>query len=286
MSQLHSFSTTEELFSSTVIEASYQQPVLVDFWASWCNPCKMLMPLLEQLSEQYQGRFLLAKVESDQHKNLLEQYNVRSIPTVLLFKEGEVVERFTGVIPESEIRDLLDNQLPCAADKLITQARELYQDKQPDAARQQLELIYSDTAIQPRLIAAASLLLMEFGDYPIAAKHLERLPIKIETHPQVAPLRARLSFVPLLSEKHTQQELEEQLVVTPSDLDLRLQLAARQILSDQLEEAMESLLEIIKQDATFREGIARKQMLKVFEILGSSGELVHIYRLQMAKHLL
>ena len=286
MSQPLSFNVTTEEFDKHVIEASYQQPVLVDFWASWCNPCKILMPLLEQLCESYQGKFKLAKVETDQQRELTTRYEIRSIPTVLLIKNGEIVEQFSSVLPETDIRTLLDNQLPCPADEYLEKASEAYQNNQPELAKQQLELALSSANESPRVIAAACMLLMEKGEFVIAAKHLQHLPIRIETHQQIAPLRARLSFVPLLDSKHSLEQLQHQLASDNNNPALLLQIAAHQVLAGELEAAMESLLTIIKLDAKFQEGIARKQMLKIFEALGNSGELVHKYRLQMAKYLL
>lgn len=101
MNQATSFEVTEQNFASQVIEASHQQPVLVDFWATWCGPCQSLMPILEQLAQSYQGKFLLAKVEIDSQQGLASQFGVRSVPTVKLVKNGQIVDEFTGALPES-----------------------------------------------------------------------------------------------------------------------------------------------------------------------------------------
>ncbi len=279
------FEATSENFQQQVIEASHQQPVLVDFWATWCNPCKILLPILTQLAQAYQGKFLLAKVDTEQQRSLAEQFAIRSIPHVMLFKDGEMVDSFSGALPESEIRLFIDNYLPGVADDLLSQARSAYQSAENSKATALVEQAIKEMPESVRIIAQACGLLIDNGDFQLAAQHLEHLPINLQTDAKIAPLLARLSFVEQI-EGLSKEQLEQLKSKQPESQEERFQLAAYQVLKGEIEQAMESLLEIIKQDPKFREGAARKRMLKIFEILGNSGELVHKYRMQMAKYLM
>ncbi len=118
------FSVTQEDFAQRVLENSRRVPVMVDFWADWCGPCHMLMPILTKLTQEYQGQFLLAKVNSDEQQALASQYGVRSLPTVKLFKSGDVVDEFMGVQQESTIRQLLERHIERESDKIRLQAEQ------------------------------------------------------------------------------------------------------------------------------------------------------------------
>jgi putative thioredoxin len=107
-----------------LIDASFQRPVLIDFWADWCAPCKSLMPILAKLATEYDGRFLLAKVDCDREQAIAAQFNVRNLPTVMVMKDGQPVDGFSGALPESEVRALLDKYLPKPWDEALLQARE------------------------------------------------------------------------------------------------------------------------------------------------------------------
>lgn len=285
MEQPLSFNATVADFNSKVIEASQQQLVLVDFWANWCNPCKMLMPRLELICEKYQGQFLLAKVESDQNRKLIQEYNIRNIPSVLFFKKGQEVDRFSGMKSDDDICALVDNQLDGPADEYLEQAHAAWQANKCELAKQLIAQAQA-TCETPRIIAESNQLLIDMGEYSLAAENLQQLPIKLEIDPLIVPLRARLSFVPYLDTQHSLQTLQQHLTEQSHNLELYLKIAAQQAINGDLEPAMENLLNIIKQDPKFSEGIARKQMLRIFEALNNSGDLVHKYRLQMAKHLL
>ncbi|HDK37520.1 MAG TPA: thioredoxin, partial [Thiolapillus brandeum] len=116
---------TNDNYQTAVLEQSHKVPVLVDFWASWCQPCQMLMPVLANLAEQYQGKFILAKINTEEQQELAAQFGIRSIPTVKLFRNGDPVDEFAGALPESEIRKFLEKHISRESDAMVDQAEQL-----------------------------------------------------------------------------------------------------------------------------------------------------------------
>lgn len=275
--------TTEHSFQQTVIDGSRQQLVVADFWAPWCGPCKMLIPLLTQLAEEYGGKFVLAKINTDQEQALANQFAIRSIPTVMLFKNGEVVDQFFGMLPESEIRAKLDAHIDNPADALLQQAEQALNSQQRDQAT---ALIDQAIALAPELdrirIKAASLLLAH-GIIDRAGKLLDHLAINMQLDPAVIPLTARLAFARSANDGPTEQQLQQQLATQPDDCDARYRLAAHKVVAQDYPGAMDLLLDIMKINRQFEDDAARKAMIRIFEILGNQGEVVQKYRMQMAR---
>ena len=136
-----SIDITETNFIAEVIEASHKTPVLVDFWATWCEPCKNLMPVLSKLAEEYAGQFRLAKVEIDQEQNLATQFAVRSVPTVKMVVNGEIVDEFTGALPEGQIREFINKHINQTEDSPLQQAITAYQQGETDSALTKMQAV-------------------------------------------------------------------------------------------------------------------------------------------------
>ena len=134
-----SFDVSTQNFKDTVMDSSYKTPVVVDFWAPWCGPCKMLKPVLEKLAEEYQGKFILAKVNSDENQELAAQFGVRGIPSVKAVRDGKIVDEFTGALPENAVREWLDRLIPSPAEELRVQAQQLYNQGDAEQALQLLQ---------------------------------------------------------------------------------------------------------------------------------------------------
>ena len=279
---IHSSAVSQADFDRLVLQQSHTRPVVADFWAAWCGPCKMLMPLLTKLADDYQGKFFLAKIDTDKEKALATQYGIRSLPTVKVFKDGLVVDEFMGAQPERTLRDILDRHILRPSDSLIAEAMQAQ--ARGDAA---LALALLTRAAQtdpdrdrPKLHLAR--LLFESGRADDGEKILQDLSPAGRADPEVVALRAKLDFVRLANAGRSAEELEKVIAANPKDNEARYLLAAWRVLQGSHEAALDQLLEIVRRDRKFRDDAARKAVLAVFNILGGQGEIVSRYRKQLS----
>jgi putative thioredoxin len=282
MSQAISIDVTQENFASQVVEASHQQPVLVDFWATWCGPCQSLMPILEQLAQSYQGKFILAKVEIDSQQALASQFGVRSVPTVKLVKNGQIVDEFTGALPESQIRAFLDKHIESESEQRMQLALARYQAGESDAALAEMgQILQDDPDNENNKIIYANILLRE-NHLDEAKQWLATLSVEAGLKPEVRAMQAQLEFIEIVQHTPDTATLEKQLREDPRNSEARYQLSAHAILQGQFEVAFEHLLEIVKHDRGYNDDAGRKALLKLFELLGENHELVSSYRRKLA----
>ena len=273
---------TEANFNSHVVEASYTRPVLVDFWATWCGPCQALIPIVTKLAEEYQGQFILAKVNIDEQQQLAAQFAVRSVPTVKLVKQGQVVDEFMGALPESSIREFLDRHIERESDRQLQAALALYQNGEADQAIAQIQSAMQGDPENPRLPVQLLSLLLKENRVAEAESLLENLPRELRASDEIKGVETQLRF---LSEAEGADlpSLQQQVQDNPKDCATRHRLAALYIAQADYAKALEELLEIIRLDRKFEDDIGRKDMLKVFDILGDKHELVSSYRQKMSR---
>lgn len=275
MSDFH-YDVSLQDFEARVIQPSLQVPVLVDFWAEWCGPCKTLKPTLEKLAEEYQGRFLLAKVDADANPELCQYFGVRSIPTVAILVEGQPRDGFAGALPESEIRAFLDRYVPPPAADLRAEAAALAETGDWNGA---LELLTQATRENPedegaRLDAVEALIELERRE---EAQILLQLDYKQEKD-RAEALRTRLA---LAAGAEDIAPLLEWVATQPDDLAARLTLSRAYAGNGQYEKAMESALEVIRRDRHFDDGAGRRTLLEYFQALSGNDrydDLVRQYR--------
>ncbi len=249
----HKIVATDQNFMESVVEASSSQPVLVDFWAPWCGPCRTLMPMLERIADDYAGRFTLAKLNTDEAPRVAGHLNVRSIPTVMLFRNGEVVDQFVGVQPEAAIRAMLDRHLEA-----------------PEAP-----------AGTPDLLGSAELQI-ERRDVAAAAAAIGGLEASQPEHPALRSLRARLAFLETAVGQPDVPSLRARLERDPSDGAARHALAAHHALAGDYATAITEWLELMRRDRKFGDDLARRSLLAAFDVLGEADELVLSTRRRMA----
>lgn len=269
-------------FKPVVIEGSMRAPVIVDFWAPWCAPCRALGPVLEKLEVEYQGKFTLAKINSDENQELAAQYGVRGIPNVKAFVGGRLVDEFSGALPERQVREFLDRVIPTPSEELRLQAREVYRESR--AGAKALTLLEQALELDPQneraLIDSASIM-TDLGRLDEAKSFIGKLSPLAQMDEAVAALRSRIDFAASAAASPDAEALRQRIAANPHDLDARLQLANLCAAKEDYAAALDQLLEIVRRDRTFGDDIARKTMLQIFNLL-RDGELVSEYRRRLA----
>lgn len=279
------FEATTQNFVEEVLLRSRSVPVLVDFWAGWCAPCRVLMPVLQQLAEEYRGVFLLAKVNSDEQQDLAARYGVRSLPTVLVIRHGEAVDRFVGAQPEGVIRQLIDRHVERDSDKLRTEARTLLDAGDTAQARELLEMAHqTDPGNHGVTLDLAGLALRD-GAPALARELLDGLPPDARQSGEAQILLARAFFLRELEGAPDAAELEHRSGTDPGDLDARYLLALRRIVDNDAEQGMEELLDLIRRDRKFRDDGARRALLMAFDLISDKPEPVSRFRRRLASAL-
>ncbi len=280
-----SMDVTEADFEQKVIGASMRVPVVVDLWAEWCGPCRMLKPILEKLADEYQGRFLLAKVDSDQNQDIARQFAVRGIPTVIGIVNGREVSRFTGAQPESSVREFLEALMPSPAEDLVRAAAAALSAGDASGALQQLQAALTVDASHLEARLAASEILLGTDRLQEAHDMLSMLPPARQNDSRVAALRARIELALKTRDLPDIDVLVQRVQANGADLEARLQLANQLAAREAYDDALAHLLAIVRQDRKFGDDIARKTMLEIFQLMGGQGETVAQYRRLLAQAL-
>ncbi len=282
----HAFDATADNFEADVLDRSLQVPVLLDFWAEWCGPCKTVGPILEKLAAEYNGAFVLAKVDVDREQQLAGAFQIRSIPTIILVRDGQPVDGFPGAMPEGQLREFLAGHgiVPAAApadDATVAEAA-------PADPHAEVERLRAESAAAPdndalRLDLAVALLAT--GGTDEAGRLLDALPANLATDDRALRARAALGFAALLRDAPPAASLESALAADPSDLRARHLLGARHMVEGRHEAALEQFMEMLRRDRGFDDGLPRKALIEAFRVVEDAG-LVSRYRRQMSALLL
>lgn len=276
----HIFDVTTATFEAEVLQASLERPVLVDFWAEWCGPCKQLGPVLEKLAHEFNGAFELAKVDVDREPQLAAAFQVRSIPTVFLVKDGQVLDGFPGVLPEGQLRQFLQHhgiEPAMAVEAVVGDAPAA--DPQAEVERLRAEVAASPDA--PELQLDLALALARVGAEDEACRLLDALPANLATDDRTLRARARLGFAALLRDAPSREALEASIQADPDDLRARHLLGARDIVDGRDEAALEQFIEMLRRDRTYADGLPRKALIDAFRVVDDAA-LVSRYRRRMA----
>ncbi|HUU71672.1 MAG TPA: co-chaperone YbbN [Burkholderiales bacterium] len=281
----HVTEVSEDSFQRGVIEESENRLVLVDFWAPWCGPCRSLTPIIEKLAGEFGGRFLLAKINSDENPSIASEFGVRGIPNVKAFSEGKLIDEFTGALPEGMVRQFIERLLPSRAEEKRRVAVKTYRSGQAAPALVQLDEAQALEPANDTIRIDRAEVLIALGRAKDAAALLDELAPLAAMDARVEHLKAQLTFAVEGDSEEKIEALEAQLLKNPGDLDARLALAKSCVAAKQFEPALKHLIEIIRVDRSFGDDAGRKTMLAVFEILGNDHHLTSQYRRLLAASL-
>ncbi|QIO89012.1 thioredoxin [Stenotrophomonas rhizophila] len=276
------FDATTESFEAQVLQKSLQTPVLVDFWATWCGPCKTLGPMLEKLAGEYNGAFELAKVDVDQEQQIAAAFQIRSVPTVFLVKGGQIVDGFPGAVPEGQLREFLAQHgvLPAAP----ADAAAAEDEPAPLDPQAQVDVLRAAIAAEPdkeELKLDLALALLQTGATAEASALIDALPANLSTDDRAVRARARLDFASALQDAPPADVLDARIAADGDDLQARHLRGVQQLLAGDDEAALAQFLEMLRRDRTYDDGRPRKLLIDAFKVI-QDDDLVGRYRRRMA----
>jgi putative thioredoxin len=272
MASEHIIEVTEADFEYQVLAFSQKTPVVVDFWAEWCVPCKTLGPLLEKLTQEAHGAFRLAKVDVDQNQTLAMRYNVRSIPTVKAFRNGAVVSEFVGLRPEPALREFLSELAPSAADLALEKANSMLTMEQYTSAEAAFRDVLEITPGRPAALLGLAKSLLFQGQTEAASRILRGFPASRE-------FNAAQSLLPLIA---ALERVENGDAWSDDPLDAAYNRAIKLVRRGNVPAAIDGLMDVLRQDKRYRDGAARQVILSLLELLGEDNPLTRQYRQELA----
>jgi len=276
--------TTLATFEKDVIEGSTLAPVLIDFWAPWCGPCKTLGPMLEKLEAEYEGKWKLMKVNVDENQELAAHFQVRSIPHVVAFVEGRPVDQFIGVLPEGQLREFIDRLVPDSTEEERSSAQIAIAEGRFDDALDHLKAALAfDPGYDDARLDLIELLLNQ-NRFDEARNQVDLLSPKTTQgiDPRFNAIKTRLDALDAAADLPPTDALEAKVAANPADLEARFDLANAFIARRKYVEALGQLIEIVQRDRSFREDIGRKTMLSVFDLAAHQPELVSQWRRRLS----
>ncbi len=270
---------SEETFEAEVLQRSREVPVVIDFWAPWCGPCRTLGPTLEKLAHEAKGAFVLAKVNVDENPRLSQMFRVQGIPAVKAVKDGKIVDEFTGALPESRVRAWLKGFVAPPSNNLLEAAAALEATDPEEAAARYRVALAEDPNNAEIMFQLGRLLLLQRN--PEGTALLGEIP---SSSPLFARAQGALELSQFFAEaaQANRADLTAQLAGNPADLDARYQLAALDASKGQYAEAMDGLLALVARNRSFRDDGARKTLIGLFALLGDDHPLVGEYRRRLS----
>lgn len=266
---------TDQDFATEVLERSKSVPVVVDFWAPWCGPCRVLGPVIEKVAAEHAGEVLLAKLNTDENPRTATTYRIQGIPAVKAFRDGKVASEFVGAVPEAQVRAFFARLVPSPADRAAREAQELL-DRDPAAAEARFREALATSPVPDAVVGLASILIAR-GEVEEASKLLERAP----SDRRAKTMKHRI-FLDGFAAKNDLESLRSEAQESPRDPRARYRWGVMLAAEERYEDALEELLESVRLDKSFAEGAARKAILAVFDILGLDSPLTKDYQRRLS----
>lgn len=272
---------TRETFQNEVLDHSAEVPVVVDFWAQWCGPCRILGPVLEKLAKEYAGQFRLVKAETERLPEIAAGFGVRSIPAVFGVRDGQVVDSFVGALPEPAVRAWIERLLPTASERMVAEGNRLEADN-PRGAEEKYRTVLSQAPDHPQAAAGLARLLLAQGRLEESRALIEKLEARGFLEPEAEKVKAELTLRSQAREAGSVEAARQTLSSHPDDRTLQLKLAEALAAAGRFPEALEICLNLVEAD---RHGVgepARQTMLQIFQLLPPDSELANEYRRQLS----
>ncbi len=276
----HMFDVDQDNFETEVLQASLKTPVLVDFWATWCEPCKSLGPLLEKLAVEYNGAFRLGKVDVDKNQELAGVFGIRSIPTVMLVKDGQILDGFAGALPEGQLREFLSRHVQ-PLDGESDEPPEEATAESPEQAINRLQQAIASEPDRTELKLDLALALAQAGHASAAETELNALPANLAIDARAVRLRSQLDLSRSLQDAPALEALQQRVQANPQDWEAHDLLGVRLLLSDDPAAGLDHWLLLLERARDWNDGQAKKRLLAAFNTLNDA-ELVGRYRRRMA----
>ena len=269
---------TDATFAGDVLERSKRIPVVVDFWAPWCGPCRVLGPIIERVTAEQSGAVVLAKLNTDENPRTATEYRIQGIPAVKAFKGGQVIAEFTGAIPEPQVRAFFAKLVPSEAERAARMAEDLLATGDVAAAERYFREVLTKSPGNPDAVTGLAEILISRGETGDALELLERAPVDR----RAKAMKHRI-FLDTFAAKHAGEDLEREAAAAPGDPRARYRWGVMLAARAQYEAALDELLESLRIDRNFAEGAARKAALAVFDILGLDSPVTRDYHRQLSR---
>ena len=268
---------TDASFATDVLELSKTKPVVVDFWAPWCGPCRVLGPIIEKVAAEQNGEVQLVKLNTDENPRTAQEYRIQGIPAVKAFRDGRVIVEFTGAIPEPQVRSFFAKLTPTAAERATAAAAEAASRGDTAAAEAGYREALAKSSVNADAIVGLAALLLARGERDEAETLLARIPLD-----RRAKVMKHRLFLDDFAQKHRDEPLEAEATASPADPRARYRWGVMLAAQERYEPAFEQLVESVRLDRTFADGAARKAILALFDILGLDSPVTREFQRQLS----
>ena len=271
---------TDGNFAVEVQERSKSLPVVVDFWAPWCGPCRVLGPIIEKVAEENHGKVVLAKLNTDENPKIAALFRIQGIPAVKAFRDGKVVAEFTGAYPEPQVRAFFEQVIGAPAVRVTQEAEDHLRAGNVEAAEASYRAILQKQPGQPDAVVGMATILLGRGENAAADELLERAP----ADRRAKTLRHRI-FLDGFAQKHAGEDLESTAAANPRNPRDRYRWGVMLAARERYEDALDELIESVRIDRTFADGAARKAILAIFDIIGLDSPTTRDYQRRLSNAL-